>query len=43
MFITGQIKKLQLFWVDKRNKDKVKSRFNNKSFNLNLDFYSIDT
>ena len=24
MFITGQIKKLQLFWVDKNQKDKVK-------------------
>ena len=23
MFITGQIKKLQLFWVDKNQKDKV--------------------
>ena len=25
MFIDGQIKKLQLFWVDRQNKDKVKS------------------
>ena len=24
MFINGQIKKLQLFWVDRQNKDKVR-------------------
>ena len=42
MFINGHIKKLQLFWVDRQNKDKVKSTLNCHNTNPILGFYTIN-
>ena len=40
MILTGQIKQLQLFWVDKRNPDKVVYSRKFEIPIISLDFYS---
>lgn len=42
MFINGQIKKLQLFWVDRQNKDKVKYTLNRQNTYSILGFRTIN-